>query len=54
MTLGGWIIMTVSIGTVTAFFFRSLYLVLTRDHPPAGHIHSTFEETPDMDSDINP
>ena len=50
MTAGGWFIMTVSVTGVTIFFARSLYLVLTKKSAPE-HIHSTFEETPDMEDD---
>ncbi|MDH5654409.1 MAG: hypothetical protein OEZ34_00755 [Spirochaetia bacterium] len=47
MTPGGWFIMIVSVVGVSTFFGVSLYMVLTKKSAPE-HIHSTFEETPDM------
>ena len=52
MTAGGWIIMIISVLGVTVFFGRTLYLVLTKKSAPE-HIHSTFEETPDMEDEEN-
>lgn len=40
MTIGGWIIMFVSVGSVTSFFFWTLYRVLTTT-PPAGGDNET-------------
>ena len=48
MTLGGWIIMIISVSAVTVFFGWTLFLVLTRK-PDLSEIHSTMEETPDVE-----
>lgn len=48
MTAGGWIIMIVSVTSVTLFFGWTLYLVFTRDES-WDHIHSTMDETPDQE-----
>ncbi len=50
MTAGGWIIMTASLLFVSLFFGGMLYLVLRRQ-PDARHLHSTFDETPDMEEE---
>jgi len=50
MTPGGWIIMIVSVGGVSALFGWALYNVLTKK-TAEEHIHSMFEETPDMDQE---
>ncbi|GIX40387.1 MAG: hypothetical protein KatS3mg129_0120 [Leptospiraceae bacterium] len=47
MTLGGWIIMFLSILFVTILFSWSLYLVLTHKKD-IEHLHSTLDETPDI------
>lgn len=54
MTIGGWIIMTASLVFVTVFFGSMLFLVLRR-RPDVEHLHSTLDETPDMneESDCN-
>lgn len=49
MTTGGWIIMTVSVTAVTIFFVWTMVLVLGRKEDGTEHIHSTMEETPDVD-----
>lgn len=48
MTIGGWIIMIASVSSVTIFFGWTLYLVLTKEKDP-GKIHSTLDETPDIE-----
>lgn len=50
MTIGGWIIMTASLVFVTVFFGGMLFLVLRR-RPDVEHLHSTFDETPDMEEE---
>jgi hypothetical protein len=45
MTLAGWIIMIVSVGSVTGVFLWSLWLVLTTPHE-IEHVHG-FEQTPE-------
>jgi hypothetical protein len=47
MTLGGWIIMTLSISFVSILFIWSLFLVLTHKKE-IEHLHSTLDETPDI------
>jgi hypothetical protein len=46
MTIGGWIIMFVSVGSVTSFFFWTLYRVMTVEPPPENSIKA---KTPDID-----
>lgn len=50
MTIGGWIIMTASLVFVTVFFGSMLFLVLRR-RPDVEHLHSTLDETPDMNEE---
>ena len=50
MTIGGWIIMLLSVGGVTFFFGWSLYMVFTKNEA-SEHIHSTLDETPDIGKD---
>jgi hypothetical protein len=50
MTIGGWIFMFLSVGGVTLFFVWSMSVVLTRKSAPE-RLHSTIEETPDMDEE---
>tara|TARA_Y100001972_G_scaffold80612_1_gene97831 strand:- start:273 stop:437 length:165 start_codon:yes stop_codon:yes gene_type:complete len=49
MTIGGWIIMTISVGGVTGLFAWTLALILTRENHPEEHMHSTLDEPPDLD-----
>ncbi|MCB1167328.1 MAG: hypothetical protein KDK37_17795 [Leptospiraceae bacterium] len=48
MTIGGWIVMTLSVGFVTVLFGSTLYLILRQRPESTEHMHSTMEETPDM------
>ena len=48
MTPGGWIIMIISVGGVTAFFAWTMLLVLTKKSAPE-HLHSTMDSTPDIE-----
>ena len=48
MTVGGWIVMTLSVGFVTALFGTTLFMILRKKPDPTEHMHSTMEETPDM------
>jgi len=50
MTTGGWIIMILSVTGVSALFFWSLHLALTREQDPE-HLHSTLDEPPDIEED---
>ena len=50
MTTGGWITMILSVGSVTTFFFWTLYRVLTTE-PPPEELHSIREEPPDVRDD---
>lgn len=47
MTAGGWVTMLLSVGFVTALFGWALYKVLKE--PDMDSIHSTMEETPDIE-----
>ena len=49
MNAGGWLIMILSVGSVTVFFIWNLYMVLTKQPPP--EIHSTLDEPPDIGKD---
>ncbi|MCR9141280.1 MAG: hypothetical protein NXI24_03450 [bacterium] len=49
MTIGGWIIMILSVGGVSAFFGWALTMVLTRKSDPKDRLHSTLDRTPDSD-----
>lgn len=51
MNSGGWVIMLLSVGGVTAFFLWTLFMVLTRK-PGSPEIHSTLDEPPDIDEDL--
>lgn len=48
MTIGGWIVMSLSVGFVTVLFGSTLYMILKKKPDPTEHMHSTLEETPDM------
>jgi hypothetical protein len=48
MTIGGWIIMIISISFVSIFFGWTLYLVLTHKKS-IEHLHSTLDEPPDIE-----
>lgn len=50
MTLGGWIVMSLSVGTVTALFAWCVWMVL-RQPERAERIHGFEMETPDEKSD---
>lgn len=52
MTAGGWISMILSVGFVTVFFGWTLYLVMSRKEEDTEHIHSTMDETPDMEIEL--
>lgn len=45
MTIGGLLMMVVSITTITIFFFYSLYLAITKK----GKLQSTIEEPPNIE-----
>ncbi len=47
MTLGGWIIMLVSVGTVSTLFTWCIYKVLTTEGEEEK-LHGFEAETPDM------
>lgn len=48
MTIGGWIMLILSVGAVTALFAWCLYKVLTIPEE-TEHIHGFDEPTPDME-----
>ena len=48
MTLGGWLVMIVSVGTVTSLFSWCIYKVMTEDKLEDKHIHGLELETPDQ------
>lgn len=50
METGGWIIMALSVGGVSLFFFWTLYMAVTRKSS-TKHIHSTLDEPPDIEED---
>jgi hypothetical protein len=50
MTLGGWIIMIISVGTVSTLFSWCLYKVLTTPEEKK-RIHGFEIETPDVKKD---
>ena len=47
MTLGGWIIMIVSVGSVTCLFSWCIHKVLTTPEDEEDNIHGFEIETPD-------
>ncbi len=50
MTIGGWIILTVSVGTVTALFIWCIFKVI-RTPDETKHMHGFEFETPDEKDD---
>ncbi len=50
MTIGGWIILTVSVGTVTALFIWCIFKVI-RTPGETKHMHGFEFETPDEKDD---
>jgi hypothetical protein len=48
MTLGGWLVMIVSVGTVTGLFIWCIYKVMTEKKTDDHHIHGLDIETPDQ------
>lgn len=50
MTAGGWIILLVSVGSVTALFVWCIYRVLTAPTDP-DRMHRFEIETPDVKAD---
>jgi len=46
MTIGGWLMLILSVGTVTALFAWCMYKVLTTPGE-ADHVHGFEIETPD-------
>ena len=50
MTQAGWIILCLSVGTVTTLFGWCLFKVLTTPGE-TEHMHGTMEETPDCKGD---
>jgi hypothetical protein len=48
MTLGGWIVMVVSVGSVTGLFAWCIWRVL-RDPGQARHLHGFEAEPPDKE-----
>ena len=51
MTTGGWIIMLLSVGGVTALFLICLYKVLTNAPGDNEHVHGLNIETGDTSDD---
>lgn len=49
MTLGGWITMLISVGTVVGLFVFCLVRVL-REQNPSEHLHGLDIDTKDTDS----
>jgi len=49
MTLAGWIILGLSLGTVLVVFFWCIWLVFTTPDE-ASHLHGFEAELPDQDS----
>tara|TARA_B100000963_G_C22619907_1_gene669363 strand:+ start:1550 stop:1702 length:153 start_codon:yes stop_codon:yes gene_type:complete len=47
MTVGGWIIMIVSVGSVTCLFSWCIHRVLTTSEEEEDNVHGTEIETPD-------
>ena len=47
MTIGGWIIMIVSVGSVTCLFSWCIHRVLTTSEEEEDNVHGTEIETPD-------
>lgn len=50
MTLGGWITMLISVGTVVCLFGFCLFKVL-KEPKPSDHLHGLDIDTKDIDSD---
>lgn len=50
MTLGGWINMSLSVGSVVTLFIWCIYRVLAYK-PPAEHMHGFDIDTKDQDTD---
>lgn len=48
MTLGGWLVMIVSVGTVTILFTWCIYKVMTEEKVEDHHIHGLDIDTPDQ------
>lgn len=48
MTLGGWLVMIISVGTVTGLFVWCIYKVMTEDKVENHHIHGLDIDTPDQ------
>ena len=48
MTLGGWLVMIVSVGTVNSLFIWCIYKVMTEDKVEDHHIHGLDIDTPDQ------
>lgn len=46
MNIAGWIVMLVSIGTVSILFFWSIYKVISTPGE-SEHLHAFEQETPD-------
>ena len=51
MSAGGWIIMLVSVGGVSALVFTCLYKVLTGGGEKVGHMHGLDIDTHDIEED---
>jgi len=47
MTLGGWIVMLISVGTISSLFAYCIYQVLTEKQPEEHHHHGFESKTPD-------
>lgn len=47
MSTGGWIVMLVSVGLVTALFVGCIAKVLFSSSDEAGHVHGFERKTPD-------
>ena len=50
MSLSGWVVMILSVGGVTLFFGFNLFLVL-KNESRKKNLHSTLEETPDVNDE---
>lgn len=49
MTIGGWLVMLLSVGTVTALFIWCIYKVITEKKVEDHHIHGLEDiDTPDQ------
>ena len=51
MTTGGWIIMFLSVGSVSTLFFVCLYKVLTGGKEKTERMHGLDIDTKDVDSE---